>query len=86
MNSRPRSQNYERKVLLFGFVVAVAAAGMIVPSPIEERDLVKGYGLDANSCVRKPVDFERFTASVNQIELYWLVLDDRPAVGSEGGK
>lgn len=29
MNTRPRSQNYERKVLLFGFVVALAAAGVI---------------------------------------------------------
>jgi hypothetical protein len=29
MNTRPRSQNYERKVLIFGFVVAFAAAGVI---------------------------------------------------------
>ncbi|MGE0397200.1 MAG: response regulator [Kofleriaceae bacterium] len=36
------------------------------------------YGAGANSYVRKPVEFEAFAAAINQICMYWLVLNDRP--------
>ena len=42
----------------------------------EEQDRVNGYGLGANSYVRKPVDFEQFVAAATQLGLYRLVLNE----------
>src|SRR5439155_1377341 len=44
----------------------------------EERDLVAGYGLGANSYIRKPVDFGQFVEAVRQLGLYWQVLNEPP--------
>jgi len=51
---------------------------VILTSSDEEQDRITGYGLGANSYVRKPVDFQEFTEAIRQLGLYWLVLNVPP--------
>ena len=53
---------------------------VILTSSKEEQDLVSGYKTGANSYVRKPVDFNHFVVAVRQIGLYWLLINEIPAL------
>ncbi len=51
---------------------------VILTSSKEEKDMVNGYKLGANSYVQKPVDFTEFVEAARQLGLYWLVVNEPP--------
>ena len=52
---------------------------VVLTSSREEQDLARSYDYGVNSYVVKPVDFPKFTDTVRQLGLYWLLLNQTPA-------
>ena len=51
---------------------------IVLTSSSEDKDIQTAYQLGANSYIVKPVDFNKFIEVVDQIELYWGVLNTAP--------
>lgn len=51
---------------------------VMLTSSRQQEDMVRSYDLGANSFIRKPVEFDKFVDAILQVEIYWLLLNERP--------
>jgi two-component system, response regulator len=51
---------------------------VVLTSSNEQKDIVESYKLHVNSYIQKPVDFDTFQQVVQQLGLYWLVVNQTP--------
>lgn len=51
---------------------------VMLTSSREERDLLKSYDLGVNAYVVKPVEFDDFMAAINDLGVFWAVLNESP--------
>ncbi|HDP95137.1 MAG TPA: response regulator [Candidatus Aminicenantes bacterium] len=51
---------------------------IMLTSSKEERDIMESYQYGANSYIVKPVEFDKFTKSIQEIGMYWLLLNQHP--------
>jgi len=57
---------------------------VMLTSSREERDLVKSYSLGVNSFVVKPVDFNAFFEAIQDLGMFWAVINEPPPGGRRG--
>jgi CheY-like chemotaxis protein len=55
---------------------------VMLTSSREERDLVRSYELGVNAFVVKPVDFNAFFEAIQDLGMFWAILNEPPPWGS----
>ncbi|OQA28580.1 MAG: Response regulator rcp1 [Chloroflexi bacterium ADurb.Bin344] len=51
---------------------------VMLTSSDEERDIRQCYQCGANSYIRKPIDFDRFSEVMQLLSVYWLTINELP--------
>jgi CheY-like chemotaxis protein len=58
---------------------------VVLTSSREESDLVESYKLGVNAYVVKPVDFTEFMNAVEELGIFWAIINEPPPPGSKRG-
>lgn len=56
---------------------------VMLTSSREEKDLVRSYDLGVNAFVVKPVEFTEFFQAIQDLGMFWAVLNEPPPPGAE---
>lgn len=75
----PRVSGLEVLRQLKGHEVYARVPVVVLTTSREDADVQAAYDLGVNSYIVKPVEFEKFVDVATQIDLYWCVLNQRPA-------
>ena len=51
---------------------------VVLTSSAEEKDIIESYKLGVNSYIVKPVNFASFSKAIDDLKMYWMVLNQGP--------